>query len=176
MARPTTSPSHPPPAATLEDLVHDAAAAAVDADVQTHHRLLLCLEQTRRAQEKMVHDWMRDGLASARALASSTDHRPRWQAPAVLAWAMCASAFSAQATVLAAWSEYQRSVLEQARASNTIASGLGWFSAHRRFGDTAQGADAAVEPSWVNDAMETYDRFAAAWTSVWDPQGRQTRH
>ena len=176
MARPSTSPSHPQPATTLADVVHDAAAAAVDADVQTHHRLLLCLEQTRRAQEKMVHDWMRDGLANARTLASSTDQRQRWQAQSVLAWAMCASALSAQATALAAWSEYQRSVLEQARASNGFANSLGWPSAHRLFGDTAPDAHAAVEPTWVNDAMKAYDRFAAAWTSAWNPQAHQAQH
>lgn len=176
MARPTISPFHPEPATTPADVVHDAAAAAVDADVQTHHRLLLCLEQTRRAQEKMVHDWMRDGLATARTLASSTDQLQWLQAPAALTWALYASALSAQGTALAAWSEYQRSVLDQMRASSEFANGRGWPYAHMTSAGAQSDADTAAEPTWLTDAMKTYDRLTAAWTSTWGPDGHQTQH
>lgn len=176
MVRPTTSPSHLQAATRPQDVNHDAAAAAVDADVQAHHQLLLCLDQTRRAHEKMVNDWMRDGLDTARTLASSTDQRQWWQAPAALAWAMCSSALSAQGTALAAWSEYQRSVLDQVRASSDFATGTGWPYARNGSAVGQPGADKAVDPPWVNDAMKTYDRLAAAWTSAWGPDGHQAQH
>lgn len=176
MAQPTTSPSHPQAATGPGGVNHDAAAAAVDADVQAHHQLLLCLDQTRRAHEKMVHDWMRGMLDTARTLASSTDQRQWLQAPAALAWAVCASALSAQGTTLAAWSEYQRSVLDQARASSGLANGCGWPDAHRTCAGTPSGADAAAEPTWVSDAMKTYDWLTAAWTSIWGSDGRPTQH
>jgi hypothetical protein len=176
MARPTTSPSHPQAATGPGGVNHDAAAAAVDAEVQAHHQLLLCLDQTRRAQEKMVHDWMRGMLDTARTLASSTDQRQWLQAPAALAWAMCSSALSAQGTTLAAWSEYQRSVLDQMRADSDFANGRGWPYAHMTSAATQSGADTAAEPTWVNDAMKTYDRLTAAWTSTWGPDSHQAQH
>lgn len=105
---------------TAED-VSDAATAAVDAEVQTHHHWLLCLEQSRRAQLQMVHDCMRDMLGTARTLSSSPDRGQWLQASVALGWALCASGLSAQATMLAAWSEFQRSVFDQARASGEMA-------------------------------------------------------
>lgn len=144
----------------------DAATAAVDADVQTHHRLLLCLEQSRRAQNQMVHDWMRDILGAARSLASGPERGQWLQASVALGWALWASALSAQGTTLAAWSEYQRSVLDQARASGD-GSLHSWPFALTTPAEVLPGVGDGAEPQWLKDAMQTVENLTTAWTSAW---------
>jgi hypothetical protein len=176
MARPATIRFHPQASTRPPDVKHDAAAAAVDANVQAHHQLLMCLDQTRRAHEKMLHDWMWGMLDTAHTLGSSTDKRQWLQAPAALAWAMCSSALAAQGTALAAWSEFQRSALDQVCADSDFAADTGWPDARNTSAAALPSADNAVDPPWVNDAMKTYDRLAAAWTSAWGPDGHQPQH
>ena len=75
MARSVPAPSNAYIASHPPEVAHDAAAVAVDAEVQTHHRLLLCLEQSRRAQLQMVHDCMRDMLGSYQARIAAVPSR-----------------------------------------------------------------------------------------------------
>lgn len=166
MARSLSPPADTQGAPRSAQDARDAATAAVDADVQTHHRLLLCLEQSRRAQNQMVHDWMRDILGTVRTLTSSTDQGQWLQASAALGWALWASALSAHGTTLAAWSEYQRSVLDQARA-NGDGSLHSWPFTLTKPAEVQPGAGNGAEAQWLKEAMQTYENLATAWTSAW---------
>lgn len=174
MARSVPAPSNAHIASHPPEVAHDAAAAAVDAEVQTHHRLLLCLEQSRRAQLQMVHDCMRDMLGTARTLSTSTDQVQWLQASTALAWGLCARGLSAQATMSAAWSEFQRSVLDQARTSGEVAQAGNWPLASAQPTTPGRPSAEGADPQWLTQAMRTCEKLATAWTSAWMPGSLQT--
>lgn len=161
----TASNAHNAPEPAADDT--DAVAAAVDAEVQTHHRILLCLEQSRRALNQMVHDCVRVMGGTAQTLMHSTDQAQWIQSSAALGWGLCSSAQAAQATMLAAWSELQQSFLDQARASGEVAQVCDWPFAPAQPAAWDNAAGNGADLQWLTRAVRMYEKLATEWTSAW---------
>ena len=168
MARTVRSNSHRKAAGEEVEDARDLAAAAEDADLQAHHRLLLCLEQTRRAQTTLAQDWMEELLSTSRTLASSNDPQRWLLAPAGLLGSAWTHYLAAQGSTLAAWSEFQYAVLDEMRTSMDEAKVCVWPC-----GDKTDAGEqpALVGATWLEDAMKTCERFAAAYGSALAPNG-----
>ncbi len=130
MARTERSSAVRAPDLPQEQDERDLAAAASDADLQAHHRFLMCLDQTRRAQMKLAQDWTESLLVTGRMLASCPDPQRWLKAPSELWTAACTHTLAAQGTHLAAWSEFQSAVLDEVRANLGIAGRLVWPGMH----------------------------------------------
>lgn len=170
MARTVISPINAHASAKKADDARDTATAEVDAQVQTHHRMLLFLEQSRRAQERMVHDWMQDLLATARTLAFNVDQGQWLHASAALGWALWSNALSAHWATSAALSEYQRSLVDQARASRDVMIGGTWPYERKAQTSTSPARAATGELAWLSNTAKTYEKLVTAWTSAWFPE------